>query len=65
MRDRTRRYEAGKMLMDLAKYFATGVGISGLTSQRINWIMVMTGCVMALINWMIGFWTIPDDKEEE
>lgn len=63
MTNRTRRYETGKMLMDLAKYFATVTGVGSLANERMNWKVAVVGLAMSLVSWVIGVLTIPKDKE--
>ncbi|HBH97564.1 MAG TPA: hypothetical protein DDX89_07260 [Candidatus Omnitrophica bacterium] len=64
MANRTRRYETGKMLMDVAKYFATVTGVGSLASPAVNWVLVVLGLMMAFVCWGLGFIAIPQDVKE-
>ena len=64
MKDKTRRYETGKMFIDLAKYFATAIGAGSIASGKFDWRVVITGLVMTILSWSIGFVTIPEDDKE-
>ena len=65
MKDKTRRFETGKMLLDLAKFSATVMVIGSLASGKMDWRIAVLGLIMAGIFWAIGFLTIPEDKVEE
>ena len=66
MKDKSRRTETGKMLLDVSKYFATVTGIGTIaTSQPTNWRILIIGIAMALISWFIGVNAIPEDEEEK
>lgn len=48
--NRDRRKEAGKVFLDLSKYLATTVAISGLfTKEAVNWLAVVLGMLLALV----------------
>ena len=65
MKDKTRRYETGKMLIDLAKYFATVTSAASLANSQVNWKAIFSGLVMATCSWAVGFLIIPNDKEDK
>ncbi len=45
--NRDRRKEAGKVFLDLSKYLATTVAISGLLSKEsVGWIASSIGCII-------------------
>ena len=62
--NRQRRQEAGKVFLDLSKYLATTVAISGFFSKdRVNWLSVLLGAIMAMALFVTGVKIIPPDKE--
>ncbi len=62
--NRDRRKEAGKVFLDLSKYLATTVAISGLLSKEsVGWIAVVLGVLFSVVLFVIGVKTIPPDKE--
>ena len=62
--NRERRKEAGKVFLDLSKYLATTVAISGLfAKESISWIAVILGILLSVVLFGIGVKTIPPDKE--
>ena len=62
--NRERRKEAGTVFLDLAKYLATTVAISGLfTKEAVNWMAVVLGVVFSVALFVVGVKTIPPDKE--
>lgn len=62
--NRDRRKEAGKVFLDLSKYLATTVAVSGLFSKDIiNWFAVLLGGIIAIGLFITGIKTIPQDKE--
>ena len=65
MANRTRRTAIGNLLIDVAKYLLTAVGVGGLVSERVVWRMVVLGLLASLIIGILGFWVIPPDPEEE
>jgi hypothetical protein len=63
MRHEERRKEAGKMFIDIAKYIVT-VGIIGnILSEKMS--VAAAGAIfsVAIISFIIGFYTIPPKKE--
>ena len=64
-KNKTRRYESGKILMDIAKYFATVAGVGSLASGRLNWALGLITIFMSLGAWAIGFFAIPGDDGKE
>lgn len=66
MRDRTRRLELGKMLLDVAKYVMTIVVIGGIVSGRVQLDMIVIGFGMAAGIMGVGFFAIPlEGKKHE
>ncbi len=66
MRDRTRRLELGKMLLDVAKYVMTIVVIGGIISGRVQLDMIVLGIGMATGIMGVGFFAIPlEEKQRE
>lgn len=63
MKDRTRRLELGKMLMDVAKYVFTLVVIGGLVSERIRVEMIIVGITLGTGLLGLGFQAIPLEEE--
>lgn len=63
MRDKTRRTELGKMLIDVAKYVVTIVVVGGLFSERIDFGTVVLGIVLAIGFALIGFHVIPQEED--
>lgn len=63
MRDRTRRTELGRVLLDVAKYVVTIVVIGGLISERVNVGAVLLGVVLAIGIGAIGFQVIPPEED--
>ena len=63
MRDKSRRTELGKMLLDVAKYVLTLVVIGGLTSDRIDGGTILFGVVLTIGLAAIGFLVIPQEEE--
>lgn len=63
MRHEGRRKEAGKMFIDVAKYIVT-VGIIGnILSAKMSIIAAVAIFSVAIISFVIGFYTIPPKKE--
>jgi hypothetical protein len=65
MRQRSRRTELGKMLLDISKYLSTvgiigGVIIGGL-SLKIGVALFVVAASVAIV----GFYTIPEDNKKE
>jgi hypothetical protein len=62
--NRQRRYEAGKIFLDLSKYLATTVAIGGFFNKDVaDWITILMGSLVAFALFFIGIKTIPPDKE--
>jgi polyferredoxin len=64
MRDRTRRLELGKMLMDVAKYVLTILVIGGFFYKQVGPFVAVLGFVLAMIFLSIGFQIIPPEEEK-
>ncbi len=64
MKDRTRRLEIGRTLIDVAKYVATIVVVGGLVSNRVDLPNVLIGIVVVFGLGIIGFLAIPQDEEQ-
>ena len=62
MRDRTRRLELGKMVIDVAKYIFTIVVIGGLISNRVDLEAMLIGLVLAFGLMGVGFGVIPPEE---
>jgi len=63
MKHQERRKEAGKMFIDVAKYIVT-VGIIGnILSERMTVAAASAIFTVAIISFIIGFYTIPPKKE--
>lgn len=64
MKHEDRRKEAGKMFIDVAKYIVT-VGIIGnLLSEKMSVIAATAIFSVAIISFIIGYYTIPPNKEK-
>ncbi len=59
-----RRKEAGKMLLDIAKYIVTVGLIGGMVTQSLSLFTAGTIIVVAFIVFLVGFYTIPPKKKE-
>ena len=64
MKHHDRRKEAGRMFIDIAKYIVTVGIIGGIAFERMNTTMATAIFVVAIISFVIGFYTIPPKKEE-
>jgi hypothetical protein len=65
VKNRERRKEAGKVLLDLSKYLATLVVIGTIfTKEAVQWISVIAGGLGAIVLFIVGVQTIAPDKEE-
>ena len=62
MKDRMRRLESGKMLLDVSKYFSTVTGVGSLAGGSVNWRLAVVGLFMAFVAWVVGFFMIPKDE---
>ncbi|GAB5046474.1 hypothetical protein [Thermodesulfovibrio sp. TK110] len=61
---RERRKILGSMLFDVVKYLLTAIVITGLFSEKLTYLIVFTGLLLAFIIGIIAFFIIPEDKEE-
>ena len=62
MKHEDRRKEAGKMFIDVAKYIVT-VGIIGnILSEKMSIAAATAIFTVAIISFIIGFYTIPPKK---
>ncbi|MBI5307616.1 MAG: hypothetical protein HZB37_04585 [Planctomycetes bacterium] len=59
-----RRYEAGKMLMDVTKYLLTIGLIGGVITNKITSLSAVFIIVSVIILFAVAYFTIPPDKEE-
>ncbi len=59
-----RRYEAGKMLMDVTKYLLTIGLIGGVITNKITSLSAVFIIVAVIILFAVAYFTIPPDKEE-
>ncbi len=65
VKNRERRKEAGRVLLDLSKYLSTLVGIGTIfTKEAVQWISVIAGGLGAIALFIVGVQTIAPDKEE-
>lgn len=63
MRHEDRRREAGKVLMDIAKYLLT-VGLLGaFIADKLTLPLAITIVVIAFISFIVGFYIIPPKTE--
>ncbi|MDI6744563.1 MAG: hypothetical protein QMD07_04205 [Thermodesulfovibrionales bacterium] len=65
MKHRERRKEIGKMFVDVAKYLITAVFVGRLFTEGLTFKMGIFALVAVAIIILIGFYTIPPEKEEE
>lgn len=65
MKHEDRRREAGKMFIDIAKYIVTVGMISGILSEKMSVMMATAIFVVAIISFVVGFYTISPKKEEK
>lgn len=62
MKHEERRKEAGKMFIDVSKYIVT-VGIIGnIVSEKMSIAAAISIFTVAIISFIIGFYTIPPKK---
>lgn len=62
--NRERRKEAGKVFLDLSKYLATTIAISGIFSKGgIDWFAAVLGSLIAVTFFIVGLKTMPPDEE--
>jgi hypothetical protein len=65
VKNRERRKEAGKVILDLSKYLATLVIVGAIfTKENVQWLSVIVGSAAALILFLLGVKTIAPDKED-
>lgn len=60
-----RRREAGKMFIDIAKYFVTVGIIGGIISEKLTVTITIGIFIVAIASFIIGFYAIPPKKEEK
>jgi hypothetical protein len=65
MKHEDRRREAGKMFIDIAKYIVTVGIVGGMLSERMTIFMAIAIFVVAIVSFIIGFYTIPPKKGEK
>jgi len=65
MRHEDRRKEAGKMFIDIAKYIVTVGIIGGILTEKMSVVVAIAIFIVAIISFIIGFYTIPPKKEEK
>lgn len=63
MKHEDRRREAGKMFIDVAKYIVTVGIIGGILTEKMTVIAAIAIFIVAIISFVIGFYTIPPKKE--
>jgi hypothetical protein len=63
MKHEDRRREAGKMFIDVAKYIVTVGIIGGVLTEKMSVIAASAIFIVAIISFIIGFYTIPPKKE--
>ena len=63
MKHEDRRKEAGKMFIDIAKYIVTVGVIGGIVSEKMPVGAAIAIFVVAVISFIIGFFTIPAKQE--
>ncbi len=65
MRHRDRRKELGKMLMDISKYLVTVGLVGGIIADKLYSVLGIIMFVLAVVSAIIGFYIIPEVKEEK
>ncbi|MCR4318708.1 MAG: hypothetical protein NUV74_00020 [Candidatus Brocadiaceae bacterium] len=65
MRHEDRRKESGKMLMDISKYMVTICFIGGIITERISFGTASLLLIIAVTVFLVGFYVIPEKKEDE
>lgn len=63
MRHEDRRKEAGKMFIDISKYIITVGIIGGIAFEKMSVMMAIAIFMVAIVSFIIGFYTIPPKKE--
>ncbi|NCO67431.1 MAG: hypothetical protein COY75_02160 [Nitrospirae bacterium CG_4_10_14_0_8_um_filter_41_23] len=61
---RERRKELGRVFLDMGKYLFTTIAIGSLVSKDIKLSAVIVALIASAIVLIIGFYTVPKDKEE-
>lgn len=61
----TRQIELGKMLLDIAKYIATIVVVSGVFTQQMKGWVIIYGAILAVSFAGVGYWVIPEEESHE
>lgn len=65
MKHRDRRKELGKMLMDISKYLVTVGLVGGIIADKLYSVLGVIMFVLAVVSAIIGFYIIPEAKEEK
>lgn len=65
MRHRDRRKELGKMLMDISKYLVTVGLVGGIIADKLYSVLGIIMFVLAVVSAIIGFYIIPEIKEDK
>ena len=65
MKHENRRKEAGKMFIDVAKYIVTVGVIGNIISEETSISTSIAIFIVAIISFIIGFYTIPPRKDEK
>ena len=65
MKHEDRRREAGKMFIDIAKYIVTVGIIGGILTDKMSVIVAIAIFIVALVSFIVGFYTIPPKKERK
>lgn len=65
MKHRDRRKELGKMLMDISKYLVTVGLVGGIIADKLYSVLGVIMFVLAVVSAIIGFYIIPDAKEDK
>lgn len=60
-----RRREAGKMLIDIAKYIVTVGIIGGILTDKMSVVAAIAIFIVAIMSFVVGFYTIPPKKEKK
>jgi len=58
------RKELGRVFLDMGKYLFTTIAIGSLVSKDIKLSAVIVALIASAIVLIIGFYTVPKDKEE-
>jgi len=65
MKHRDRRKELGKMLMDISKYLVTVGLVGGIIADKLYSVLGIIMFVLADVSAIIGFYIIPEAKEDK